>query len=35
VAKWTELATMLQEENDMVRRIAEQVVELEAEEGLR
>lgn len=35
VAKWAELATMLQEENDMVRRIAEQVVELEAEEGLR
>lgn len=34
VAKWTELATMLQEENDMVQRFVEQVVELEAEEGL-
>lgn len=35
VAKWTELTTMLQEENDMVRRFTEQVVGLEAEEGLR
>ncbi|GAB7333622.1 hypothetical protein MBLNU13_g05188t1 [Cladosporium sp. NU13] len=35
VAKWTELATMSQGENDLARRFGEQVVELEAEEGLR
>lgn len=35
LAKWTELATMLQEKEDLERRLGEQVVELEAEEGLK
>lgn len=35
VAKWAELATVLQEKEDLERRLGEQVVELEAEEGLR
>ena len=35
VAKWTELATMLQEKEDLERRLGVQVVELGAEEGLR
>lgn len=35
VAKWRELATVLQEKEDLERRLGEQVVELEAEEGLR
>lgn len=34
-AKWMKLAIMLLEKEDLVRRLAEKVVELEAEEGLR
>lgn len=33
--KWTKLAALLQEKEDLERRFGEQVVELEAEEGFR
>jgi hypothetical protein len=32
--KWTKLATMLQEKEDLVKVVAEKVAEMEAEEGL-
>ena len=35
VENWTKLAAMLQEKEEMERRLGEQVVELEDEEGLR
>lgn len=34
-AKWKKLAIMLLEKEDLVRRLAEKVVEMEADEGLR